>query len=195
MTQKPKNEGFIKDSYEVIIKEFQTLISVFYLLLVGIGMIFNYYKYSEFGINIFQYADAFDFLIAPFQDVYIILFSVLSTILPYAVFRLDAYFEKAKPVLYSKLNFGLDKKSWFNTYRIIVFSWLFIYYLTLAGEKYGQYYERNIQDQTTLSIVMQNKEVEKGKLIGKTKEIIFLLKDKKVTAIPLNASVMKIKIN
>ena len=168
MNEEKKNEGLIKDSYELIIKEFQTLISVFYLLLVGIGMVFNFHKYSEFGINIFQYADVFDFLIAPFQDIFIILFSLLSTIIPYAAFRFDSYLMKNKPETYSKLNFGFEKKSWFNAYRIIIYSSLFIFYLSEAGSGYGKYFKNRIQDQSTLSIVMLDSKIEQGKLIGKT---------------------------
>ncbi len=55
-------EGLIKDSYELFIKEIQTLLTLAYVIAVGIGMLFNYKKYSEFEINIFEYGDAFDFL-------------------------------------------------------------------------------------------------------------------------------------
>ena len=65
-------EGLIKDAYELIIKEIQTIMTIFYLLMIGIGMIYNYKKYALFGINIFEYADVFDFLIAPFKDFRII---------------------------------------------------------------------------------------------------------------------------
>lgn len=71
-------EGLIKDSYELIIKELQSIVTIFYLFLVGMGMLFKHQKFSEFGINVFQYADIFDFLIAPFQDYVIILFTMAS---------------------------------------------------------------------------------------------------------------------
>jgi hypothetical protein len=194
MNEERKNEGLIKDSYELVIKEFQTVISVFYLVLVGIGMIFTFYKYSEFGINIFQYADAFDFLIAPFQDIFIIVFALLSTLIPYVLWRYDSYLKNNKPEIYSKYNFGLEKKSWFNALRVILYTSLFIYYLSIAGSKYGTYFKNKIQDQSSLSVLLQDENVEQGKLIGKTKDIIFLLVDKKVIAIPINSSVTKIEI-
>ena len=194
MDDQTKKEGLIKDSYELVIKEFQTLVTVFYLLLVGIGMIFISNRYAEFGINIFQYADAFDFLIAPFQDVFIVIFSIVSTVIPYAAFRFESYFRKKKPAAYSKLNFGLEKKSWFNVVRILLMASVFIYYLVIAGEKYGRFYADRIQDQSTLSIVLQDNTTEQGKLIGKTKDIIFLLTEQKVLAIPINSSVVKVEI-
>ena len=55
------SEGIIKDAYEAIIKEIQTVFALLYVIAVGIGMLFNYQKYSEFGINIFDYSDVFDF--------------------------------------------------------------------------------------------------------------------------------------
>ena len=48
------NEGLLKDAYEVVIKELQTIITIIYLLAVGIGMLFNFQKFAEFGINIFE---------------------------------------------------------------------------------------------------------------------------------------------
>ena len=54
MDDKKNNSELNKGSFEIFIKEYQSFIYLFYLLLVGIGMVFNYYKYAEFGINIFQ---------------------------------------------------------------------------------------------------------------------------------------------
>ncbi len=61
------NEELIKDAYEAILKEIQTIITVLYLLIVGIVMLFNYHKFAEFNMNIFDYADVLDFIIAPFS--------------------------------------------------------------------------------------------------------------------------------
>ncbi len=39
-------EGIIRNSYEAVIQELQTIITVSYILAVGLGMLFNYQKYS-----------------------------------------------------------------------------------------------------------------------------------------------------
>ncbi len=70
---KEKNEGLIKNSYELIIGELQTIISISYIVAIAIGMVFLFEKYSQFGINIFDYADVFDFIIAPFADLKVLL--------------------------------------------------------------------------------------------------------------------------
>lgn len=48
-----------------VLGSFQVFLTLSYLFAIGIGMLFNYYKYNYFGINIFDYASVFDFLIAP----------------------------------------------------------------------------------------------------------------------------------
>lgn len=72
----PKDEGLIKDRYELIFKELQSVLTIIYLFAVGIGMLFEAEKFSEFGINIFEYADVFDFLTAPFSDAKILLYAL-----------------------------------------------------------------------------------------------------------------------
>jgi len=86
---KIKKDGLIDDKYELIVKEFQTFLSVFYLLLVGIGMLFSYEKYSRFGINIFQYSDIFDFLLTPFRDLYIFIFSFASIGIVFLIYTIN----------------------------------------------------------------------------------------------------------
>jgi len=123
-----EKEGLIKDTYELIIKEIQTVITASYLVAVGIGMLFNYHKYSEFEINIFDYSDVFDFLIAPFSDLYILFFATASILFVFTLIKMDTFWRKKFPKFYSKANFGIDKKSWFQTYRMIMFAISFFFY-------------------------------------------------------------------
>lgn len=71
-------EGLIKDAYEALIKELQTILTIAYIFSVAIGMLFTYHKYNEFNINIFDYADILDFLIAPFSDFTIFWFIIAT---------------------------------------------------------------------------------------------------------------------
>ena len=92
---KQTDEGIIKNSYELIIKELQTLMSISYIIAVGIGMLFSFQKYHRFGINILDYADVFDFLIAPFSDVKVLLFSLVSIFFGIALIRFDVIGKKS----------------------------------------------------------------------------------------------------
>jgi hypothetical protein len=90
------------DTLLSIVRESQPILSIGYLLAVGIGMLFNFQKYARFNINIFEYADIFDFLIAPFADSMIILFTIASIGLAYLAFRADLYWERKYPKSYGR---------------------------------------------------------------------------------------------
>ncbi|WP_211344257.1 hypothetical protein [Flavivirga rizhaonensis] len=187
-------EGLIKDTYELIIKEIQTVITASYIISVGIGMLFNYQKYSEFDINIFDYSDVFDFLIAPFSDFYILLFATASILIVSILIKLDTLWKNKWPKSYSKLNFGCDKKSWFKTYRIVLFIISFVLYLYLSADYYGRYAKNKIINKNDISIKLADNEIKLGKLIGKTKDVIFILNDDSVYALPISSLVKEIKI-
>jgi hypothetical protein len=187
-------EGLIKDAYELIIKEIQTIVTISYIIAVAVGMLFNFQKYAEFDINIFEYGDVFDFLIAPFSDVYIILFATVSILIVYLLLIMDSYWKKKWPKSYSITNFKQDKKPGFSMYRAITFALAFIVYLSLAADFYGKYTKEKIILQNEISIRMEDDEIKTGKLIGKTKDIMFLLDGESVYAIPITSLVKEIKL-
>ena len=187
-------EGLIKDTYETVIKEIQTILTVSYVLAVGIGMLFNFQKFSEFGINIFDYADVFDFLIAPFSDFKILLFTVVSLTVTYMIFRIDLFWKRKFPKSYSKQSFGWSKKTWYNSFRYISFTILFIFYLYIAANMYGRISKEQILNQSSIEIRFSDNEIKKGKMIGKTKDVIFILSGEKVEAIPITSSVKEFEI-
>lgn len=189
------NEGIIKDTYEVILKEMQTILSVLYLFMVGIGMVFTYQKYANFGINIFNYADIFDFLIAPFSDLVIIFFTAGSLILTGLFLLVDSYWAKNSPRFYSKIYFGWNKKSWFVPYRLSGFLILFLTYIYISSDVYGKFKRDEILAQPIAAITFSNEKTEEGIIIGKTKEVIFFLHNDRVKVIPLSSSVREIELN
>ncbi|MCD4791329.1 MAG: hypothetical protein K8R37_15145 [Bacteroidales bacterium] len=189
-----KKEGIIKNTYEIVIKEIQTIISIAYALAVGIGMLFNFQKFSEFGINIFDYADVFDFLIVPFSDIKILLFTIITLTLSFLFFRFDLIWMKKFPKLYSKINIGLDKKKWYTSFRYIFFAFIFLYYLYLLADKYGKISKEQILNEPSIEIRFSDNEIKTGKMIGKTKDVIFLLNGEKTEAIPITSLVKGIEI-
>ncbi|MBK8248029.1 MAG: hypothetical protein IPK85_11600 [Gemmatimonadetes bacterium] len=58
-----------------------TILTAGYLLLVAIGMFHSLLGYRHFGINILDYAEASDFLLAPFHDPMVMLVTVLPAFL------------------------------------------------------------------------------------------------------------------
>ena len=187
-------EGIIKDAYELIIKEVQTIISVSYIAAVGIGMLFNYQKFIQFGINIFDYADVFDFLISPFSDVKILSFTILSILMALLIAYLDVSWKRKFPEAYSRFNLGWDEKSWFTGLRVISTGILIILYLVIASGIYGKISRKEILNQSLTRIRFSDDEIKSGKMIGKTNDVIFLFSDEKVEAIPITSLVKEIEI-
>ncbi len=187
-----KNNGLINDKYELIVKEFQTIITVLYLLLIGIGMIFSYSKYSQFGINIFQYSDAFDFLLTPFRDITIFLFSFITILLVYLVFILNKFTKKKFSKFYnSKFYFGLNK-----SYPILSIFVSFVLYLYIFSGGYGRLSKkRMIENPNNVEIILTNGKIKKGNLIGKNNGYVFLLENNNVNIYPIASSISLIKIN
>lgn len=188
-------EGLIKDAYELIIKEIQTFLTIAYIITVGIGMLFQHQYYSEFGINIFEFADIFEFLIAPFADVRILLFSLVSIGFSMFLLQIDLVWKRKFPINYSRMNFGWDKKPWFNTFRISAFSFLFITYLYLAADGYGQYASEEVRKDAPITLRFMDDETVSGTMIGNTTNVIFLLRNDKVTAIPMGSMVKEFELN
>lgn len=188
------NDKQINGTNKPAVPEIQPILWICYILAVGIGMLFNYKKYSEFGINIFSYADVFDFLLAPFSDLTIILFTLISLILSYIFFKLDGLLKKNYPRLYSIMNFRADRKKWFNIYRYMGFGLLTCFYLYTAANIYGNLTYKKIRKQTPIEVRFADNETKKGIMIGKTKDIIFLLCADRVRAIPIAGLVREYEI-
>ena len=166
--------GLVEDRYESIAQEFQTFLSVFYLLLVGIGMLFSYEKYSRFGINIFQYSDIFDFLLTPFRDLYIFLFSSASATIVFLAYIINGLIKNKFPKYYnSKYRLGLLKSH--PLFWLIMTS---IIYLFLFSVNYGEFTERKLSENPKFTEIMLNSgNIKRGNLIGKNNGYIFMLED------------------
>lgn len=187
-------EGLIKNTWELILKEIQTVLSLLYLLMIGIGMLFNYKKYINFGINIFEYADIFHFLIAPFQDIRIIMVSVVSLLIPFSVYGLRKVFSQRFPKLRKKLSLGLSDKNWYPQLRAILWGIIIFFFISEAALGYANFVKNNLDFLPSVSITYADNEKIEGKLIGKTKEVLFLNEKGKVKVILITAAVKEIEI-
>ena len=58
-----------------------TALTVGYLILVAVGMFHSVLGYRHFGVNILDYAEASDFLLAPFRDPMVLLVTVVPGVL------------------------------------------------------------------------------------------------------------------
>ncbi len=192
---KEKDEGIIKNSYELIIGELQSIISISYIVAVAIGMVFSFEKYSRFGINIFDYADVFDFIIAPFADLKVLFFSVGSIIGWFFIVSIDVRWKNKNPESYSKLNMGLDKKKWFDPLRYAIYIITLLCYIYIAADGYGKLAKKQIETGgKKIEVRFNDGEVKRGILIGKTSEYLFLKTEENITSIPIKSMVKEIQI-
>jgi len=187
-------EEQIKNTVNNMLKQFQTVVTISYIFAVGIGMLFEYQKYDEFGINIFDYSDVFDFLLAPFADTKIFLFTIIALGVPYISYRFDFEWKTRFPNSYTKFNFGVDKKSWYDTYRFTVFGIVLISYFYFTSNTYGALSKQKTLEEDDVILRFSDNEVKKGKMIGQTYSTIFLLVDERVQIVPYSAVIKEIEI-
>ncbi len=78
--------------YQLLADHLGTGLTLGYLALVAIGMFHSVLGYRHFGINILDYAEASDFLLAPFRDPMVMVVTVLPAVLAWAYLRtIDRY--------------------------------------------------------------------------------------------------------
>jgi hypothetical protein len=188
------NQTLIKNIFEKIIKEIQSVITILYLFTVGIGMLFNYYKYTEFGINIFDYAGIFDFLIAPFADIKIVFFTFSTVIITVLIFYFDRFWETKYPKSYLRFSLNMNNHPWYKRTKMFFSLLIFIIYLFLSANLYGKKVKKEILNHTFIEIKFIDNEVSRGILIGKIGNVIFLYQDKHTKVIPVSSFVKEFTI-
>nr|WP_317632069.1 hypothetical protein [uncultured Flavobacterium sp.] len=168
------------------LKEPQILISLLYALAVGIGMIFNYSKYKLYGINIFDYADLTDCLLSPFSDL-----TILLLIFAFIFYYLDVAIKAKYPKFYD-FNF-LKKIKYANLSALITLA-VFITAITVFAKQYSKKQFKNIDQEKNITIQTKNN-IIKGKYLGKTKDVLFVIEDNEVKIIPITSNIDFYKLN
>lgn len=90
------------------------------------------------------------------------------------------------------MNFGLDRKAWYQQLRKVISVLFFLFYLFFSAVQYGKISKRKVQQQASVQIEFIDQQTKTGKVIGKTKEVIFLLHQGQVEIIPITSSVRQI---
>jgi hypothetical protein len=172
--------------------DFQGYITIGYLLIVVMGMMFEYRYYEEFGINIFEYSDILDFLLAPAKNLEVILFALSTLILIGILFLIDDLWKKKRPASYKRFNFGMEK------YRPIMMIIGFIVLLNTASQIYADMQFSNFKKyHKTIELIFESGEKKlTGNIIGKNSDYIFLqTADSTIKAIPILTDVQEIIIS
>lgn len=178
----------------------QSLFPFFYLVLVLIGMLFEYAYYQHFHINIFAYSDVLDFLLAPAKDIVIIVFTMISFGLVVLIVWWDNFLAVKTPKIYQYMHMGFHRKSWFNTYRTISFYFVLLLYAYLGAMIYGEARAKAVNFQPKITVFFQSNDTQgdyyEATLIGKNKDYLFLLDSlDNVRIVPSNSQVKEIRLD
>lgn len=187
-----------KESYNnfsnLIFRELQSILTISYGAAVAIGMLFQYHKYTPFGINIFEYADVFDFLIAPFSDPKILIYTLISLGVTASAYAADKLWINKFPKTYHKLTFGVSKKPWYAYVQAVMILTVLSQYLMLSAERYGNDIYNNIDQNATISLRFSDNERASATFIGKTSEVLFVKQGKKTIVVPISSLVKEYEI-
>ena len=175
--------------------DIQTYFSLGYLLIVIVGMLFDYSYYDKFSINIFEYADILDFLLAPAKNPMLVVFAIGSVVVVLIFFRLDKIWMEKWPKAYSRFNFGMSV-NWSKRYRPFMIGFSLLAYLYLASSFYGdRAYKIFEKKPKSIELIFDSGKTINGNLIGKNSDYIFLMTaDSTVKALPVASEVQEIII-
>lgn len=173
----------LKERYKHLLGGLPRVLPVGYLLMVVVGMVFNYFRYSAFGLNIFQYASVFDFLISPFEDMAILLFIFGSMLLVGFTIVMDHLWKKRYPVSYRKWTFRWMERGWYKPLSYVLVVMAYVFY---AAYFYGSYAFHRTRAQADVTVRYTDNERLQGKQIGKVGNTLFLLCGDEVKVIPSN---------
>jgi hypothetical protein len=191
----------IESRFKGILKSFPddkaVLITIIYLVLSAIGMVFSFFFYNSFDINILDYSQTSDFLIAAFHDPISLVFVALTCLLIWALFKLDKWIRNKFPKYWAISHkwgwFGLSTNA--NTY-IWAYTLILVIYICEAALFYGMYNARNIKKGQGQRIEIVYREALTPTnhkslpiLLGTTGEFIFVYYDqeKQAEVIPTTA--------
>ena len=100
---------FFKSTAAFLQKDISLSLSITYVVLVAIGIIFNGAYYLCFRINVISYSDISDFLMAPFRDMFILIFTIATVFSIYYLNVFDEWLERKYPKLHDSMYMGFDK--------------------------------------------------------------------------------------
>jgi len=191
---------FFSNAYSFLKEDISVSLSISYIVLVTIGMLFNAAFYMRFNINIIEYSDLSDFLLAPFKDPAILLFSIASIVLIYLFSLIDNWMEGRFPNLQRKSMLNINKEKFYEWYSIKGTALLLLYYVLIAAFLYGVIKSSNVKNRTyekTQITCKDNKFNAQDSLIyiGKTSGFVFMYyQAKKQTAIIPISDILRIDV-
>ncbi len=173
-------------------KDLSFSLTLCYISLIAIGMIFDMVLYAFFKINIANYSDISDFLLAPFRDLKILVFTIGTVLILHWITELDIWLEKKHPKWHKMFYYGFDKEKFQKSFSGNGMYAILFVYIFMAAFFYSFIEIKKIKNQTYSNTIITSKDYKYAPndtliYIGKTNTFIFMYKknDKSTLILPV----------
>lgn len=196
-TETEESSGFFARIWSFISGEPSLAISLGYMILIGIGMLFSYQYYANWGIDIFQFAGLEDFLLAPFKDTPVLFFVPVSVLISYLAIRFSKKLDKKYPRYSKYWNFGVspDSRNYqrFMNFHLVVGVLLYLHTSSSIFSAYRKLRINQHPENFRINIQMEDGSIQPFLLLGLTENYVLVLseKDKKAIAMPTEGGKVK----
>lgn len=172
----------IKGLFKYFQREPSHALTFGYLMLIVMGLLFDFFYYKIFKINVLLFVELDDLLLAPIQDIGIVLSVFVFCLFVYLIIEWDIRWRTNQPELYRKFSFQKDPFSpASNKQRQTSFKVLPVMYVFLAASTYAVYQAGKVKDGRVKRIHITMKDAPPDSLktqapffIGKTTSYFFV---------------------
>jgi hypothetical protein len=200
MENEKKEVGTLFDKItEFLLKETSLSLSLAYVVLIGIGMLFSYQFFSMWGLDIFQFAGFSDFFLAPFRDLLVLLFVLISVLVTFLAIRFSRKLDRKYPHLSKYWNLGVSVESKnYNRYmnfNLVAGMLLYLHMSSVILAVFRSIDFKKHPENHRVEIEMEDHSIKPCLLLGITEKFAIILdeKDKRVSALPMEGGVRMIR--
>jgi hypothetical protein len=179
----------------------QKYLPFIYLFSVCIGALFTWYKYFLVGINVFNYANVYDFLMMPFRDKWALFFTVFPLVIIWSYLKVFSMLINNPQSFWGRLLYEPYKKRFpkyakkeedllGSDFGILLY---FVPYLILSLLFYGKMTQIMVHTPVITCEFTDGTKL-RGMRIGQLSDYVFLNLGSKIEAIPLGNEVKKIVV-
>lgn len=199
--QVSESQKLLQMIQKLVREDTSLFLTLLYLLLIVIGLLFSSFYYIGFQINIFEFADLSDFLLAPIAQPLVLVFSVISLFLAYQAIRFTEYMDKKFPryATWWNMGFKVGTPEYLRYWRLSAVG-AFISYLVIAAYFFGVYRSEMIFKSEDRKIVLEpagngtEASLRQVYFLGKTASWIFISegKGKPIECLPIEGGLFRI---
>lgn len=175
-------ENPIKNLIKYFQKEPGHALTFGYIMLIVIGLLFDFSYYNALKINVIQFVELDDLLLAPIQDALVLMTVFGFCLFLYGLIEWDIWWRKKNPESYKKwskwggTNDPFSEKAMRT--RSILFSVMFIPYIILGALNYGLFKAKKVKKGNADKVHLTIKDMPVDSVANKKKPVFFVGKTK-----------------